>query len=302
MKFTSYDNVHTFRAHTYDTLMRHEAQNLILLGNVIIGCEGKDKSDWRDPAHWLMATVADGAGIRLCAVMTPPHNITLYATDNIIDPAAVSCLIDGLEGREIPGVMTDIRLAEHFAGEYTRRRGMSYSVNMKLRIHELTSVNPDTERIGRLRPMDEGDMAFFPYWLEAFYTVVHRNHDEKEMNIPQDAAHYRQRIAAGGLYVLEVGGVPVSMAGLRRDIQRVIGINCVYTPPYERRKGYASAIVAGLSQLGLDRGFEKCVLYTDLANPISNSIYQKIGYRPVCDSLEIGFSSPLPAIHPSTDV
>ena len=25
------------------------------------------------------------------------------------------------------------------------------------------------------------------------------------------------------------------------------------------------------------------------ANPISNSIYQKIGYKPMCDSLEIRF-------------
>jgi predicted GNAT family acetyltransferase len=31
-------------------------------------------------------------------------------------------------------------------------------------------------------------------------------------------------------------------------------------------------------------------LFTDLANPTSNSIYQKIGYRPVFDICEIEFT------------
>jgi len=63
----------------------------------------------------------------------------------------------------------------------------------------------------------------------------------------------------------------------------------VYTPPYYREKGYATSCVAQISQIALEKGFTKCVLYTDLANPISNSIYQKIGYVPVCDSLMLKF-------------
>ncbi|WP_258166573.1 GNAT family N-acetyltransferase [Paenibacillus sp. PCH8] len=60
-------------------------------------------------------------------------------------------------------------------------------------------------------------------------------------------------------------------------------------PPYERRKGYATSIVTQISQLALDKGFTKCVLYTDLENPTSNSIYRKIGYMPICDSLQLKF-------------
>jgi len=47
--------------------------------------------------------------------------------------------------------------------------------------------------------------------------------------------------------------------------------------------------VAQISQMALDKGFDKCVLYTDLLNPTSNSIYQKIGYTPICDSLMLNF-------------
>jgi uncharacterized protein len=32
-----------------------------------------------------------------------------------------------------------------------------------------------------------------------------------------------------------------------------------------------------------------CCLYTDLANPTSNAIYYRIGYRPVCDAAEYFF-------------
>jgi predicted GNAT family acetyltransferase len=72
-------------------------------------------------------------------------------------------------------------------------------------------------------------------------------------------------------------------------MQTVCGVSFVYTPPYFRCKGYATSCVAGLSRMLLKEGFTKCVLYTDLANPTSNSIYRKIGYRPICDSLEIKF-------------
>jgi hypothetical protein len=61
-------------------------------------------------------------------------------------------------------------------------------------------------------------------------------------------------------------------------------VNFVYTPPEFRGRGYASNLVAHLSQELLDEGRKFCFLFTDLANPVSNSIYQKIGYRPVSDS------------------
>ena len=62
-----------------------------------------------------------------------------------------------------------------------------------------------------------------------------------------------------------------------------ITVNLVYTPPSLRRKGYATECVAKLSKLLLDSVSKFCFLFTDLMNPTSNSIYQKIGYRPIID-------------------
>ncbi len=287
MYFKLYTDVHEFYNDTYDVLMRHEAQNLIPLGNIIIGNEGKDKTDWRDPVNWLMANVSDENGILLTALMTPPHNITLYATDNIINKNAVNCLVDGLKDHDIPGVMTEKALAEYFAKEYTSRKEITSKTTMSQRIYELRAVNPEVKQFGNIRLLEEKDMYFFPYWSEAFNAA--NVYGKTEMDIPQDAKTYRYRLSTKKLYVLEDNGVPVSMAGYTREMQTAIGVAFVYTPPYFRGKGYASSCVAQISQMALDKGFTKCVLYTDLLNPTSNSIYQKIGYNAICDSLMLKF-------------
>ena len=287
MKFNLYRDITSFYKDTYDVLMRHEAQNLIPLGNIIIGYEGKDKSSWRDPAAWFMAAVTDGVGIQLSAVMTPPHNLTLYATDNTIDHEALACLIRGIResGISIPGVMTEKNLARSFAQAYSAAMGVTYRIHKEMRVYELLEVNPGIPLIGALRLAEEKDMAFLPYWIEGFNSDCFGN----TPSVKPDPEPYRYHINKKMLYILEHEGTPVTMAQRNREMQTVCGVGQVYTPPYFRGKGYATSCVAGVSRLILERGFTKCVLYTDLANPTSNSIYQKIGYAPVCDSLEITF-------------
>jgi len=269
--------------------MAHEAQNLIPLGNLIIGYEGKDKAEWRDPANWYMATVADNNGILLTAIMTPPHNIALYATGNKINDDAINCLLDGIADHPIPGVLAEKSLAEYFARAYTTRKGMSFEVAMDLREYELTEVSPLVPQIGTLRLVEEKDLTFLPFWVEALGAAA--TYGATTMKIPESAEPYHYRISKKMLYCLEVDGIPVSIAGITRQMQTVAGVGLVYTPPYFRGKGYASSCVAQVSQIILDNGFARCVLYTDLANPTSNSIYQKIGYQPICDSLTLRFVS-----------
>jgi len=94
----------------------------------------------------------------------------------------------------------------------------------------------------------------------------------------------RARIASNNLFVWETENKQVvTMAGTTRPTTNGIAVNSVYTPPELRGRGYASACVAALSQLMLDSGRQFCALFTDLANPTSNSIYQKMGYQAVCD-------------------
>jgi len=80
------------------------------------------------------------------------------------------------------------------------------------------------------------------------------------------------------------------MAGTPRKTQNSTFIGSVYTPLEFRKSGYASSLVATLSQKSLDDGFEFCVLISDLANLTSNKIYQNIGFKKVCELLELSFT------------
>ena len=84
---------------------------------------------------------------------------------------------------------------------------------------------------------------------------------------------------------------PVSMAVAQGETPNACRVGYVYTPPEARGRGYASALVAELSQRMLDSGLSFCVLYADLSNPTSNAIYQRIGYEAICDVRDIDIVS-----------
>ena len=89
--------------------------------------------------------------------------------------------------------------------------------------------------------------------------------------------------------VVQFSDEPVSVTGFGGPTPNGSRIGPVYTPPARRGRGYASALVAAVSQARLDAGTRFCFLYTDLANPTSNRIYVALGYERDCDSVELDF-------------
>ena len=84
--------------------------------------------------------------------------------------------------------------------------------------------------------------------------------------------------------VWEVEGDIVAMTGRARPTDNGVSINYVYTALDQRGNGYATSLVAHQSKWLLENGYGLCFLYTDLANPTSNRIYERIGYRQVAES------------------
>lgn len=85
------------------------------------------------------------------------------------------------------------------------------------------------------------------------------------------------------MWLWEVNGRPVSMASYGGPTPNGIRVFAVYTPPTWRGRGYATACVIALTQRLLDGSRRFCFLFTDLANPTSNALYERVGYRPVAD-------------------
>lgn len=76
----------------------------------------------------------------------------------------------------------------------------------------------------------------------------------------------------------------VSLSGHGGPTGTGIRIGPIFAPRRIRGHGYASSLVAHQSHALLDNGYRFCFLHTDLDNPTSNEIYQRIGYHQVAES------------------
>ena len=128
------------------------------------------------------------------------------------------------------------------------------------------------------------DLGLSAEWFAAF-------HEEAQPHAPYDdwTAMARRRLEARELHLWSAEGIPVALAGVSQAVAGVARVGPVYTPHQWRGNGYGSGVTAAATSAGLDAGAQHVVLYTDLANPISNSIYQRIGYRGDHDAEERAF-------------
>lgn len=258
-------------------LEANETRNVLILG---IALRLADKPDWSDTPAYMAAVRSTAGDVLLAALMTPPHNLQFSSKPDIPDSVFVDVINNLREhGWQAPGVIAEAALSQRFAKLWTKHTGQPHRQVFSQRLYDLTEVIPPTHLpSGQLRAATMADEEIIVEWRNAFDREAIGEADPERAR--RDVV---RRLASGDNFVWEHGGQPVSMALRTRPTRHSYSIGGVYTPPGLRGRGYASACVAALSQLILDSGKQFCTLFTDLANPTSNSIYQKIGYRPVCD-------------------
>jgi predicted GNAT family acetyltransferase len=79
--------------------------------------------------------------------------------------------------------------------------------------------------------------------------------------------------------VWDVAGRIVAYANCGRETAHGGVISAVYTPPSERGKGFASALVSRVTQEQLENGKQFCCLFAARDAPIPNHVYRKVGYE-----------------------
>ena len=280
MNATRHENASDFLLATQVTLEENEAANGLVLGIASLLKRFPEKIK----AAPFFVTLSDGGGLVFAAIMTPPHNIIVHGGRRDCGEAMETVIRHHLANRwNVPGVLGPTDVAGEFAAIWTEVTGAKHRVGVRQRVYELRQVvHPGSTR-GGLRVATEDDLDLVTKWAATFNREALMERDLREAEEVAPSAISRRE-----LYLWE-DGKPVSMAAKTRPTTHGMAVSLVYTPPGERRKGYATACVAALSQLLLDSGYEFCTLFTDLANPTSNSIYQKIGYVPVCDFVEYVF-------------
>jgi len=255
-------------------LLEAEVENNLPLG-MALSWRGREAPD--APLYW--ATVHDKNRVVGCACRTPPHPLVLSR----VPAAAIAPLVEDVSRvySSLDGVSGPTAEAEAFARAWVARHGGTAKTRFRMSLQELTRVSfSGSLPPGSLRKATEADLPLACEWVDEY---------GRDVGLPNAAPQgMAQRLIDRGLLFLWVdGGSPRSMAASSRETRSGCAINTVYTPPQFRGLGYATAAVATLSDALLKDGRRFCCLYTDLANPTSNAIYAKIGYRPIRDDVEI---------------
>jgi len=255
-------------------LLRSEAENNLILGicaDLVANPTGEDNQPW-------LLTIEQNEAVIGAALMTPPRHFIVTRLSAAARERLVEYLINA--GPPIPGVLGPLPDVASLAELWAQRKELRASLAMDQRIYTCECVVPPPfpPVSGLMRAAEPAERELLVAWSRDFHEAVHMAD-----SIPQCRELIDRLIARRAIWVWN-DGEPVSCAAFARETAHGVAILHVYTPPERRGHGYASACVAGLTTHLLGSGRSFCCLYTDLANPTSNKIYQQIGYQNVCDS------------------
>lgn len=232
-----------------------------------------------EPGHyWIVRNGSEMVGVvfqspvDFLATLTP-----MASTAGLVAQAIAEA------GYSLPGVSAEAATAAAFAGQWTEATACGAHPTFGQRLYALDDPQPVADVAGSLRQARENEVELLTEWFDAF-------RDEAAPAGPR-RDHRKlvaKRVRAGRLWVWEADGRPVTFSGLSRSAAGVACLGPVFTPPDLRRQGYAGACVGALSLLVTGQG-ERAILFTDLANPTSNGIYRRLGYRAVMEIMVYNF-------------
>ena len=235
------------------------------------------------PSFWWIIEAGSVVG---AASWTPPHGLLVSA----IPPEAAADLATAALARATElgihpgGVVGPVSSARAVAAAWTAATGDSIEVDRSILLNELDSLTEVARPPGTRRPGVAGDLALIAAWLDDFSAEI------EHVAPPNPGAIADHMVQTGGVDLWEVDGQIVCMVG-HRDAAGVVRVGPVYTPPEHRNHGYARWLTYEVTALALERpGVEGAMLFTDAANPVSNSIYRQAGYQPRGEHVEIEFA------------
>lgn len=231
-----------------------------------------------DPGRYWIASHGDKtAGV---VVQSPPAFPAVLTT---MDSQVAGVMVDAIAeaGVNLPGVIGEAATVASFAGQWSERCNSAAFPFQGNRLYELLAVGEFLATEGKLRQAGAQDRSLMIHWASAFQVEIGESANDIELRVGRE-------LDAGRLWLWDQTGETVSMTVSCEPAEGVVRLSGVYTPPEKRKHGYAAACVHALSKHLRGAGF-RCILYTDLGNPTSNSIYRRIGYRAVAEALRYRF-------------
>jgi predicted GNAT family acetyltransferase len=248
-----------------NTILLGAAETLRARGTGAFGATAPLFGWWQQPGREVTAAF----------LHTPPFPAVL--TSMTAEQAVALAAALASRGRRLGGVNAEPPVAAALAAAWQQLTGEATRVHMRSRLYELGQLRlPDPAPPGQARVASPADRSLLIAWCEAF-------HREAQSGPEHVTTMVDDRISYRGLTLWESAGQPVSLAGLTRQVAGQVRVGPVYTPPGLRGQGFGGAVTWAVSRAALDAGATSVLLFTDLANPTSNALYQRLGYLPVAD-------------------
>jgi predicted GNAT family acetyltransferase len=278
------EDLETYLAATGGFLRASPAQHTILL-TAAEAIRAHGPGAFGGPAPLFGWHAGPGGTVTAAFQHTPPYPVVLTGMP-AAQAAALAAELAGC-GRQLPGVNATAGPGSAFAAAWRQHTGEAAQAGMRMRLYALDRLlPPDPPPPGTARTAGSADRDLLLAWFGAFQ-------DEAQPAGPAETARMvDDRLSHRGLVLWEHEGRPVSLAGRNRAAAGQARVGPVYTPPGLRGRGFGGAATAVVTQAALDDGAEGVVLFTDLANPTSNTLYQRLGYRPISDWAVLRFGGP----------
>ena len=167
---------------------------------------------------------------------------------------------------------------EAFLAEYEKLVNCTHEIHLSMDIMQCR--NPVLCDVSQVEQACAADVDELANLAASFYAEA--------VGESESIAEYKCKIAqnVGDFALIRKDGKIVSFAGKKREVKYLAAITYVYTVPQFRCRGLSRQVVTYLTKLITDSG-RLAYLFVDKKNPISNHLYQKIGYTYAVPQYEI---------------
>lgn len=276
MRVIEYKDINIFLNDVEDSLLENETENNLLLGLA----RGLSKST-RESNGLLLYSVKENGVVIGAALRT---DVERPLSLSPMSKEAVSTLAVYLRSSKIEGVVGNIKTV----GNFVEASGLKTEIKMNqgvYELHELIEPNMPIDVSVKVATEDDLDpsIEFVRGFVRECFPEDAFRDDE---SIRQTALRH---IELRNLVILFYKDKAVACASQNRETKNSGCVSLVYTIPDFRGKGFGSLVTSEATKLAFSRGKRFTNLFTDLNNPTSNSIYQKIGYKKIAESQHLRF-------------
>jgi GNAT superfamily N-acetyltransferase len=240
--------------------------------------------------HWyVVARAADDRVVGVAMRTAPFEPFPVFLLPMPGEAALLLARVLHERGEDVRGANGALPATREFAEETGRLVRRTPEVVVQTRLHQLHRLVAPPTPAGALRPARADEVDLVLRWYHAFHREADEQAGRPPGTMPMTGLSREEmlvRIRGGRVFLWHVDGEPVHLTAANPPAYGAARIGPVFTPAEHRGHGYAAAAVAQVSQLLVDEGSRPC-LFTDQANPVSNRLYERLGYEPVVDMADL---------------